>query len=217
MKLEVKNYTKIIKGQAILDHVNLSFESGKVYGFYGKNGSGKTMLFRAISTLIFPNEGDICVDGESIINNAFDLSQIGILMDNISFYNHLSGFDNLMMLYRINHKKDKQHILTMLERVGLIDSKDKKFKEYSLGMKQRLNLAQAFMEDQKIIILDEPTNGIDEKGLDVIYNFIKEEKEKGKMILIASHNKEDLQTLCDEIYGVKDGKFTKISEDVKLL
>lgn len=217
MRLEVRNYTKIIKNQTILDHVNLSFSSGHVYGFYGKNGSGKTMLFRAISTLIFPSEGDVCIDGESIIHNSFDLSQIGILMDHINFYNHLSGFDNLMMLYQINHKKNKEHILSMLDRVGLMEAKDKKFKEYSLGMKQRLNLAQAFMENQQIIILDEPTNGIDEKGLDIIYNFIKEEKAKGKLILMASHNKEDLAALCDEIYLVKAGTFTKMSEDVNLL
>lgn len=210
MKLEIKNYTKIIKGKLILDNVNIELRSGKIYGFYGRNGSGKTMLFRAISTLIYPTEGDVLIDGKSIIENDYDLSKIGILIESAGFYSHLSGFDNLMMLYTINHKKDKVHIESILKRVGLEKTGKKPFKAYSLGMKQRLNIAQAIMENQEIIILDEPTNGVDEKGIQDIYKIINEEKNKNKLILIASHNKEDLINLCDHIYSVSEGKVAPV-------
>lgn len=206
MKLEIKNYTKEINNNIILDNINLDLESGKVYGFYGRNGSGKTMLFRAITTLIHPTSGDILVDGSSIIENDFDLSQIGILIEDPGYYPHLSGMENLMMLYTINNKKDENYILKILEKVDLAYAANKKYKEYSLGMKQRLRIAQAFMEDQKLIILDEPTNGIDEEGLKIIYRLIQEAKASGKLILLASHNKEDLKNLCDQVYKLDKGK-----------
>lgn len=206
MKLQIKNYSKEIKGNIILNNINLTFESGKVYGFYGRNGSGKTMLFRALTTLIYPSEGDVLVDDCSIIGADFDLSQIGILIENPGFYPYLSGFDNLDTLYRINNKRDDGIINSVLERVGLDYVGKKKYKEYSLGMKQRLRIAQAIMEDQKIIILDEPTNGIDESGLKDVYNIIKEEKQKDKIILLASHNYEDLEILCDEIFHIEKGQ-----------
>lgn len=206
MKLNVIDYTKVLKNKVILSHINLELESGVVYGFYGRNGSGKTMLFRAITSLIYPTEGEIQIDGKSIIHEDFDLSQIGILIEDPGFYPHLTGVENLEMLYTINHKKDSHYIENILKQVGLFEAKDQKYKEYSLGMKQRLRIAQTFMEDQKIIILDEPTNGLDEKGIEIIRNIILEEKKKGKMILLASHNKEDLRILCDVIYKLEDGK-----------
>ena len=217
MKLKVINYTKIIKNKVILDNVNLELESGNVYGFFGRNGSGKTMLFRAITSLIHPTEGDVLIDGKSVNHDDFDLSQIGILIEDPGFYPHLTGFENLEMLYTINNKKDSDYIKSVLDRVGLLDAAFKKYKEYSLGMRQRLRIAQAFMEDQKIIILDEPTNGLDEKGIEIIYNLIQEEKNKGKLILLASHNKEDLKMLCDKIYSVREGKIEEaLKEEVSL-
>lgn len=216
MKLVVKDYNKDIKGKVILDNINLEFKSGKIYGFYGRNGSGKTMLFRAISTLIRPSSGDVLVDGKSILNEDFDLSKIGILIEDPGFYSSLTGYDNLEMLYRINNKKNKKHLLNVLDLVGLINVKDKKYKEYSLGMKQRLRIAQAIMEDQKIIILDEPTNGLDESGINDIRDIIFEEKKKDKLILIASHNKEDLKILCDVIYKLDKGKVVgDITKEIK--
>lgn len=212
MILKIENYSKIIKGRNILQNINLSFQSGKIYGFYGRNGSGKTMLFRALTTLIYPTEGDVKINGYSIINNDFDLSQIGILIENPGFYPYLTGFENLNMLYRINNKKNDSHIYAMLKKVGLENAGNKKYKEYSLGMKQRLRIAQAIMENQKIIILDEPTNGIDRKGLEDVYRIIKEEREKDKIILLASHNLDDLNILCDEVYLIEDGK---IIESIK--
>ncbi len=217
MKLKVINYTKIIKNKVILDNVNLELESGNIYGFFGRNGSGKTMLFRAITSLIHPTEGDVLIDGKSVNHDDFDLSQVGILIEDPGFYPHLTGFENLEMLYTINNKKDSDYIKSVLDRVGLLDAAFKKYKEYSLGMRQRLRIAQAFMENQKIIILDEPTNGLDEKGIEIIYNLIQEEKNKGKLILLASHNKEDLKMLCDKIYSVREGKIEEaLKEEVSL-
>lgn len=214
MKLTVKNYTKKIKEKVILDNINLTLFSGKVYGFYGRNGSGKTMLFRAISTLIFPTEGDILIDGKSIINTDFDLRNFGILIETPNFYSHLSGFENLDMLYQINNKKDKVHIEDILRRMNLYDDKDKKYREYSLGMKQKLRIAQAIMENQKIIILDEPTNGLDEVAIKDLYNLIVDLKKENKLVLLASHNMDDLKYLCDKIFYLSKGKIVDNREDM---
>lgn len=216
MILKIENYSKTIKGKKILQNINLSFQSGKVYGFYGRNGSGKTMLFRAITTLIYPTEGDVKIDGNSIISNDFDLSQIGILIENPGFYPYLTGFENLNMLYRINNHRNDNHINEILKKVGLENAGDKKYKEYSLGMKQRLRIAQTIMEDQKIIILDEPANGIDKNGLDDIHKIIVEEKEKDKIILLASHDLDDLNLLCDEIYLIENGVIIKSIKGEKI-
>ena len=213
MILEIKNYTKIIKNNLILDNINLTFKSGNVYGFYGRNGSGKTMLFRAITTLIHPSNGDILVDGKSIINNEFDLSQIGVLIEDPGYYPHLTGFENLTLLYTINNKRNDTYITDILKKINLEFAANKKYKEYSLGMKQRLRVAQAFMENQKIIILDEPTNGIDEEGLEQVHKLINEARNNDKIILIASHNKDDLISLCDIVYNINNGKIVGILEE----
>ena len=206
MELEVKNYTKELGNQVVLNSINMKFESGNIYGLHGRNGSGKTMLFRAISHLIHPTDGDILVDGKSIVNDEYDIRNIGLLIENPDFYPYLSGKENLKLLYEINHKKDDYHIEEVLKLVGLENAMNKKYKAYSLGMKKRLMLAQAIMEDQTIILLDEPTNGLDEKGVQDLREILKQEREKGKLILIASHNKEDLQILADHIYQIDQGK-----------
>lgn len=205
MKLNVKNYTKIIKGKIILDNINLNLVSGKVYGFFGRNGSGKTMLFRAISTMIFPTEGDVLIDNVSLINDNYDLSKIGLLIEEPGFYPFLTGKENLSMLYEINNKKDDKYIEKIMSMVGL-ENNEKKYKEYSLGMKQKLRIAQAIMEKQELIILDEPTNGLDEASVLNIYNIVKKLKKENKLILIASHNKDDLKLLCDKVYKIDNGK-----------
>ena len=206
MILEIKNYNKKIKEKVILDNINLKLKSGNVYGFYGRNGSGKTMLFRAISTLIYPTSGDILIDKKSIIYDDYDLSNIGILLEDPGFYSYLNGFDNLSMLYEINNKKNPEHINSILKMVWLDKYKKKKYKEYSLGMKQKLRIAQALMENQQLIILDEPTNGLDEKSIENIRKIILSLKKENKLILLASHNKEDLKLLCNKIYKLDEGK-----------
>lgn len=205
MVLEIKNYTKKIKRKVILNDINLTLESGNIYGFFGRNGSGKTMLFRAISTLIYPTSGDIYIDGKSIINDEFDLSQIGLLLEEPGFYPYLTGFDNLSMLYEINNKKNDEHIKRVLKKVGLQENQTEKYREYSLGMKQKLRIAQAIMENQKIVILDEPTNGLDEVSVNCVRDIVKKLKKENKLILIASHNKDDLKLLCDKIFKIDSG------------
>lgn len=205
MNLEVKNYSKMIKGFTILDNINLSLSSGKIYGFSGSNGSGKTMLFRAITGLILPTQGDVFIDGKSVINDEIDLRIFGTLIDSPNFYSNLTGFDNLMLLYKINHKPNKTFIMNQLKKAGLEGAEFKKYKTYSLGMRQRLKLIQAIMEDQKIIILDEAFNGIDKQGVSDIYEILKDERKKGKLILISSHNESDLLELCDETFHMNQG------------
>lgn len=215
MKLIIKNYTKKIKNKIILNNINLTLYSGNIYGFYGRNGSGKTMLFRAISTLIMPTNGDILIDDKSIISNTFDLSNFGILIETPNFYPYLTGFENLEMLYRINNKKNDVVINNILKRLGLYEVRNKKYKEYSLGMKQKLRIAQAIMENQKIVILDEPTNGLDEDSVKKLHNIILELKMQDKIVLLASHNKDDLNYLCDKIYYINNGKVSDKSGDKK--
>lgn len=205
MIIEIKNYTKQLGDQTVLNNINLTLESGKIYGFWGKNGSGKTMLFRALTTLIYPTSGDITFNGVSIINEDYDLSNIGVLIENPGFFPNLSGYKNLEILYSINHKKNANVIDDILEKVGLKADKDKLYKKYSLGMKQRLGIAQAFMEDQQVILLDEPTNALDKQAILELRTMIMEEKQKGKLILIASHSAEDLQLLCDTVYEMESG------------
>ena len=206
MILEVKNYSKTIKDKQILNNINLKLTSGNVYGFYGRNGSGKTMLFRAISTLIYPTKGDIFIDNISIINGNYDLSKIGLLLEEPDFYPYLTGLDNLSLLYEINNKKDICHIKKIMKEVGLFENQPEKYREYSLGMKQKLRIAQAIMENQGLIILDEPTNGLDEESVIKFHELIKKLKKDNKLILIASHNKDDLRLLCDKIFKIDDGE-----------
>lgn len=206
MILEIKDYTKYIKNKLILDNVNLSLESGKVYGFFGRNGSGKTMLFRAITTLIYPTKGDVLIDGVSVVNDNFDLSKIGLLLEEPNFFPHLTGLENLSLLYEINNKKNLEHLKNIMVKVGLNENQPERYREYSLGMKQKLRIAQAIMEDQDLIILDEPTNGLDEASVIKIRDVIKKLKKEQKLILIASHNKEDLKILCDKIFKIDNGK-----------
>lgn len=205
MILELKNYNKTIKSKTILKDINLKLNSKNIYGFYGRNGSGKTMLFRAISTLIFPDSGDVLVDNKSIITDDYDLRKIGLLLEDPGFYSYLSGFQNLCLLYEINNPKNHEYIKDIMKKFDLGNCMYKKYGEYSLGMKQKLRIAQAIMEEQEIIILDEPTNGLDEKSINNIRNIISELKKSNKLILIASHNKDDLKILCDKIYEIENG------------
>ena len=205
MNLKVKNYSKKIKDKLVLDDINLNLKSGNVYGFFGRNGSGKTMLFRAITTLIYPTSGDVIIDVKSIITDYYDLRKIGLLLEEPGFYPHLTGFENLSMLYQINNKRDDKHINKMLKSVGLEEKSSKKYKEYSLGMKQKLRIAQAIMENQELIILDEPTNGLDETSIKIVHEIIKKLKKENKLILIASHNKDDLRLLCDKVFKIDAG------------
>lgn len=212
MKLVVNNISKSIKGKSILDNVTLEMEQGRVYGFVGRNGSGKTMLFRALSGLMNVDSGEIIWNGKQLHKDFSVLPELGIMLENAGLYPNLTGLENLMYLASFRNKIGKSEIVKAIHRVGL-DAEDKRvFGKYSLGMKQRLVIAQAIMESPDIIMLDEPTNGLDEGGVEQIREIIKQEKERGALILLASHNKEDMRILADELYSVADGRIEKMEE-----
>ncbi len=212
MKLVVKNVSKCIKHKDILSNVNLELDNGKVYGFVGVNGSGKTMLFRAISGLMDITEGEICLDGQKLHKDMKVLPNQGIIIENAGLYPELTGFDNLKLLAKLNNKISDNEIREVITKVGLDPDDKRSFKKYSLGMKQRIIFAQAIMEKPDILLLDEPTNALDEDGVNLIRQLIEEEKNRGALILIASHNKEDIKILSDEVYYVKSGIVTKWEE-----
>nr|WP_276938940.1 ATP-binding cassette domain-containing protein [Helcococcus sueciensis] len=202
----LKNVNKSIKGMPILQDINLNLEEGKIYGFIGVNGSGKSMLFRAISGLIKIDSGSIEVFGEKIGKELSFPSNLGILIDEGGFWNDLTAFENLKNLAAIKQKVDNDTIRKTIERVGLNPDDKRIYRKFSLGMKQRLSIAQAIMESPNLLILDEPTNALDADGVELIYNILLEEKNKGTTILIASHNKEDIDNLSDRVFELYEGK-----------
>lgn len=202
----IKNLTKSIKGNTILDNINYKFESGNIYGIYGHNGSGKTMLFRAISGLIRPTSGSINISGKELHKDIDFPESIGVVIENPEFWPNYTGWQVLKMLSNIKNIINDEDIEEALFRVGLDPNDKKTIKKYSLGMKQRLGIAQAIMEKADIIILDEPTNALDEDGIELIHKLILEEKKRGAIILITSHNKYDIDILSDIKLRMNGGK-----------
>ena len=202
--VEIKNYCKSIKSRPILNNVSYNFEYGKIYGIYGHNGSGKTMLLRAIAGLLVPDSGSVVIDGKVLHKDMSFPPSIGIVIENMNLLPQYNAFDNLKILGKIKKTATDEDIKTALERVGL--KSDLKVKKFSLGMKQRLNIAQAVFEKQKIILLDEPTNALDNDGVQLIYKLLKEEKERGALVVIRTHHKEDLEEVCDVVLKMTEGE-----------
>ena len=211
--IQLQNVTKRIKENTVLDNVSYTFKSGFVYGLYGQNGSGKTMLLRAISGLINLDSGSIFIDGEKLHDKIEFPPETGIVIENMELLPECSAKRNLQMLAKIKNIADEKDIIFSLERVGLDPDSDKKVKKFSLGMKQRLNIAQAIFENQKIIFLDEPTNALDEDAVQLIYKIIREEKSRGATIIVATHHKEDLKEVCDVILKIAEGKIVEENEN----
>lgn len=211
--IQLQNVTKRIKENTVLDNVSYTFKSGFVYGLYGQNGSGKTMLLRAISGLINLDSGSIFIDGEKLHDKIEFPPETGIVIENMELLPECSAKRNLQMLAKIKNIVDEKDIRFSLERVGLDPDSDKKVKKISLGMKQRLNIAQAIFENQKIILLDEPTNALDEEAVQLIYKIIREEKSRGATIIVATHHKEDLKEVCDVILKIAEGKIVEENEN----
>ena len=211
--IQLQNVTKRIKENTVLDNVSYTFKSGFVYGLYGQNGSGKTMLLRAISGLINLDSGSIFIDGEKLHDKIEFPPETGIVIENMELLPECSAKRNLQMLAKIKNIADEKDIIFSLERVGLDPDSDKKVKRFSLGMKQRLNIAQAIFENQKIILLDEPTNALDEEAVQLIYKIIREEKSRGATIIVATHHKEDLKEVCDVILKIAEGKIVEENEN----
>lgn len=211
--IEIRNLSKKIKGQAVLSNIHLQLDRGKIYGFQGRNGSGKTMLFRAICGLILPTEGEISVDGQKMGEDVSFPPSLGVLIEQPGFLGGYTGFRNLQLLASIKGKIDDQAIREAIRRVGLDPEDRRKYRKYSLGMKQRLGIAQAIMEDPDLIVLDEPTNAIDEDGVHLVKELLFELRDKGKTILIASHLKEELDLLVDEKFIMSNGTIAEGSAE----
>lgn len=203
----IENLSKTIKNNKILDNVNLTFESGHVYGLVGRNGSGKTMLLRAICGLIFPDSGKVIIDGKQLHKDISFPESCGIIIENTDLLPNFSAFDNLKMLSEIKNTANDNMIKSAIKSVGLDPDSKKKVKTFSLGMKQRLSIAQALFEDPDILLLDEPTNALDEDGVNDVRRILLEQKKKNKLIIIASHNKEDISLLSDTVISVSNGRF----------
>lgn len=206
----VDNVVKKFKEQVVLDHVSLSCNSGEIVGIIGRNGSGKTVLFKCICGFLKANEGKISINEKEIHKDIDMLTCAGIIIEEPTFLRNCSGIKNLEYIYRINHKKNKKHLQKIMQKMGLDAKSRKHVKNYSLGMKQRLGLAQALMENPEILILDEPMNGLDNQGVTEVRDILLAYKNEGNTILIASHNKEDIELLCDKVYEMDHGKLVSI-------
>lgn len=204
--IEIKNFSKRIKKNIVLENINMKLYRGKIYGIRGVNGSGKTMLLRAISGLISPNQGEIIIDKKVLHKEISFPQSIGILIEGLGFLPNYSGRKNLEIISSIKDIINDEDIRNSMSLVGLDYADKRKYKEYSLGMKQKLGIAQALMENPDLILLDEPTNALDESSIKNIVEIIKKEKEKNKVILITSHDKLFLENIADEIFNLENGK-----------
>ena len=204
--IKVDNAVKKFDKYTVLDHVNITCNKGEICGIVGRNGSGKTVLFKSICGFVKLNEGTITVNGKVMGKDMKVLKKAGIIIEEPGFLRNKSGMKNLEYLYMINNKRDKKYLRSVMENVGLDPYSRKKVGKYSLGMRQRLAIAQATMEDQDIIILDEPMNGLDNHGVQEVREYLLQLKKQGKPILIASHNREDIDVLCDKVYEMDNGR-----------
>ena len=204
--ISIENLTKRFGDVTALENISLSFERGKIYGIIGRNGSGKTVLFKLIIGYLKPSSGRVVVCGKEIGKDIDFADNIGIIIENPGFLGGYTGFKNLEYLASIRNVIGAEEIRESMERVGLDPSSNKKVGKYSLGMKQRLGIAQAIMENPEILILDEPMNSLDNRGVEDIRGILMRLKDEGKTIILASHNKEDIEILCDEVYEMDQGK-----------
>lgn len=206
--LEVNHYTKTIKQATILNDVSLSVERGEIIGLVGANGSGKTMLLRAVGGLIFPDKGEVLIDGARLHKDMSFPKSVGMVLENVGMWSYQTGFENLRTLADIKKQISDDEIRSALERVGLDPSDRRTYRKYSLGMKQRLAIAQAIMEKPDMLLLDEVTNGLDEDGVEQVYHIIDEERARGAVVLLASHDRPFVDALCDRVYAMRQGSLS---------
>lgn len=206
MKIEIKNVTKRIGQAEVLKDIHVTFEGGRIYGLRGKNGSGKTMLMRVISGLVHPTSGTVLINGKELGKDMSFPESIGLLIENPTFIDNFSGYRNLKALADINQLIDEEDVKQIIRKVGLNPEDKKHYKKYSLGMKQRLGIAAAIMEKPDIILLDEPINAIDEAGVKEIRDILFELRDENRIIIVACHDKEELELLADEIFEMVEGR-----------
>lgn len=206
MEIKVNHVTKTIKDNMILNDINLEMESGKIYGFVGINGSGKTMLMRMIAGLIRPTEGTVSVDGKELHKEISFPPDMGIIIEKPELLNHLTGLENLKLLAGIKKKVTEEQMKGFLEQFGLNPNDKRPLRKYSLGMKQKIGIIQAIMEDPQLLIVDEPFNALDEGTVELLRKLFDEYRQQGKLIIMTSHHSEDIELLCDEIIYMQDGR-----------
>ena len=209
--IEVSHVNKNFRDNKVLKDVSLRCESGKIYGLVGHNGSGKTVLFKIICGFLSCDEGTVSVDGKIMGKDKDMLTEAGIIIEDPGFLRNWSAYHNLEFLYTIRNKKDKAYLYSVLKKVGLDPKMKRPVGKFSLGMRQRFAIAQAIMEDPGILILDEPMNGLDKNGVEEIRRLLLQMKQENKLIILASHNREDIDVLCDEVYEMEDGVLQKTS------
>lgn len=208
--IKLEDVSKNIKDRIVLDHINFTFEDGKVYGLKGINGSGKTMLMRLIAGLIFPSDGKIFVSGKELGRDISFPESIGLLLENPVFLDRYTGLDNLKLLAELSGSVDVAKLKQILIKVGLDPDDKRKYRKYSLGMKQRLGIAAAIMDEPSIILLDEPINALDEDGVELFTKIMNEEKERGTLIILSCHEEMRLREYADVIVFMKDGKIVDV-------
>lgn len=208
-KLKIEHVSKQIKGSLVIDDISLMFVPGRIYGLRGINGSGKTMLMRLICGLIRPTSGNIYYDDMELGHDIFFPPDVGVLLENPSFLDGYTGYQNLKLIADIQKKIGEKEIKEILDKVGLEPTDKRKYKKYSLGMKQRLGIAAALMEQPDLVILDEPFNALDTDGVTMTANLIRNEKERGALVIMACHDREQLEFLADEIIEISGGKAAK--------
>lgn len=205
MRIVMKDVSKKIRGRWVLQHVDVILESGKIYGLRGYNGSGKTMLLRAICGLIQPTEGEIYIDNKKLGKDMDYPESIGIMIETPAFLGEFSGLKNLQMISELKNEAKERDVVEVLKKVGLEDAVDIKYKKYSLGMKQRLGIAAAIMEKPKILLLDEPTNALDPDGIRMVSEVITAMKDENRIIVIASHEASFLEEVADDVFEIQNG------------
>ncbi len=203
--IEIINYTKTIKGSTVLKDINLQFENGMVYGLKGINGSGKTMLMRAVCGLINPTEGRVVIDGQVLGKSISFPPSIGVLIENPAFIDWLTGYKNLEQIASLKRIAGKDEIRSALSAVGLNPDDKRKYRKYSLGMKQKLGIAAAIMESPDILILDEPLNALDESGTEMVHKIVGKFKENNSTVILTCHDDEELRKMSDVIIHIEKG------------
>ena len=214
MSIKFKNVSKKLGNNVVINNVNIEIKKGIVTGLKGINGSGKTMMMRLIAGLIYATKGEVIIDGKVMGKDISFPPSIGLMLENPAFLPGYNGFQNLKMLASIKGEIKDEKIDEVLETVGLA-AIDKKYRKYSLGMKQRLGIAAAIMEEPDIILLDEPTNSLDASGVEMVQKIVAREKERGATVILSCHDSALLESMCDEIYNIEVGEITAHYEPQK--
>ncbi len=208
MKLEIRHVSKKIRKAEVLKDVDLEMHSGRIYGFRGPNGCGKTMLMRAVCGLIRPDEGAVILDGEELHKDLSFPRSVGLLLENPAFLRNETGKNNLLLLASVRKHAGEKEVRDALKRVGLAPEDRRKYYKYSLGMKQRLGIAAAILEKPDLVLLDEPLNALDQDGIALIRRVILEERDRGALILLACHDQNEMDRLADTVFTMAEGKIT---------